>query len=311
MKEKSVVIVGGGMMGCGIAAVAASARNSVTVVEPVEAQRARGPEKVSALLEELDRNGLACLPAAQARQRVAFTGDLPAACQSASLVIEAIVEDLPAKQSLFVELDRLVPEDVPIVSNTSGLRITDIGTGVTHKNRIATAHFWFPAHIVPLVEVVMGDGTSPDTANSVRDTLAEWGKKPVIVKKDLPGQLANRILQAMIREASSIVEMGLASPEDIDTAIKMGIGIRLPAWGILEHADGVGMDLIEKVQDTVLPGISTAQQANPVVSQMVAEGNLGYKTGKGFYDWGCKDMTELQKRRDAFIVHAVRFINGA
>lgn len=147
-------------------------------------------------------------------------------------------------------------------------------------------------------------------AEQVRDVLAGWGKAPVIVRRDLPGQLANRILQAVIREATSIVEMGLASPEDVDTAIKMGMGIRLPVWGILEHADGVGMDLIDRVQDTVLPDLSTAQEANPVVKDMVARGDLGYKTGKGFYDWSVKDMNHLQKMRDEFIMNAVRFIRN-
>ena len=144
-----------------------------------------------------------------------------------------------------------------------------------HPERAVTAHFWYPAHLVPLVEVVMGDKTREETACFVKDEIASWGKKTVLVKKDLPGQLANRILQAVIREAVNIVQMGLASPEDVDTAVKAGMGIRFPVWGPLEHIDAVGLDLCSDVQDTVLPGLSARTDANPLMRKLAGEGNLG------------------------------------
>ena len=310
--RNSVVVVGGGMMGCGIAAVASAAGNHVIVVETVEGVREKGVSRVQALHHELLENGLLSAEAcAKASQSIEFVGDLEAACSQAYFVIEAIIEDLTAKQKLFEQLDQLLPVEVPIVSNTSGLRITDIGVNVVNKGRIATAHFWFPAHIVPLVEIVMGDnGTTMQTAEQIKQLLLSWGKSPVIVKRDLPGQLANRVLQAMIREASSIVESGLATAEDVDTAIKMGLGIRLPAWGILEHCDGVGMDLIYKVQNSVLPSISASQKACDYVEQMYKSGHLGYKTGSGFYDWSKKDMKKLEKLRNDFIMNAVKMLRS-
>lgn len=306
-----VLIVGGGNMGCGIASISAVSGNQVVVVEPHANARAGGKRRVAEIVGELADNGLVDQEAARrSADSITFVETLESVEGDVAFVIEAIVEDLAAKQALFERMDALFAPDIPIVSNTSGLRITDIGQRVTHKHRIATAHFWFPAHLVPLVEVVMGDGTSPEIAKWVCDTLKSWGKAPVLVKRDLPGQLANRILQAVIREASNIVEMGLASAEDVDTAVKMGMGIRFPVWGPLEHVDAVGVDFCRKVQNTVLPDISGERKANNAFESLVTRGDLGYKTGKGFYDWDHKDMNRLEALRNDFIIHAVKFIKN-
>lgn len=298
-------------MGCGIAAVAASSGYKVVVVETSESARYAGKDKVVALINELSINELISdRQASVARTSVEFTDDLESACSQAFFVIEAIVEDLAEKQALFEKVDKILPPEVLFVSNTSGLRITDIGLNVEKKERIATAHFWFPAHLVPLVEVVMGDGTTPENAQIIYDILKSWGKAPVIVRKDLPGQLANRILQAIIREASNIVSIGLASPEDVDTAVKMGMGIRLPVWGPLEHVDAVGVELCYKTQNTVLPGISAEQKANDKFEQLMVDGYLGYKSGKGFYDWSEKDMKKLEQLRNDFIIQSIKMIRN-
>jgi len=310
-KRNSVLVVGGGMMGSGIAAIAAIAGNLTIIVESSDDAFAKCPDRVSGLLDELARNCLISEEVkSQAIANISYGKRLEEHCDNVFFVIEAIVENLAAKQEMFSRLDALLPEDVPIVSNTSGLRITEIAARTKHPERTATAHFWFPAHLVPLVEVVMSDRTSAGTAEWVMKILKAWGKSPVLVKKDLPGQLANRILQAVIREASHIVEIGLASPEDVDTAVKMGMGIRFPVWGPLEHVDAVGVDLCNSVQNSVLPGISDSHEANSSFRTMVAEGNLGYKTGKGFYDWSIKDMDALAKLRNEFIIHALKKIRS-
>lgn len=307
----SVLVVGGGMMGSGIAAIAAIAGNPTIVIESSDEARAKCPGRVSGVLEELAVNGLITEDARKkAFANISYGKGLEGHCDKVFFVIEAIIENLAAKQEIFARLDALLPDDIPIVSNTSGLRITEIASKTAHPERTATAHFWFPAHLVPLVEVVMSDKTSGATADWVVTTLKAWGKSPVLVKRDLPGQLANRILQAVIREASHIVEIGLASPEDVDTAVKMGMGIRFPVWGPLEHVDAVGVDLCNSVQNSVLPGISDSHEANSSFKAMLAAGNLGYKTGKGFYDWGVKDMDALAKLRNEFIIHALKKIRA-
>lgn len=307
--RNAVVIVGNGMMGSGIAAVSSlNGHKTILVGRKLDNAKAAIP-KIRANIKELLDNGLVDELAANTAYELLFaTDDLEGACAEAFIVIEAIAENLPAKQELFAKLDGILPIEVPILSNTSGLRITEIAALTQNPQRTATTHFWFPAHLVPLVEVVMGEKTNEEMAVSVKKLLAGWGKAPVLVRRDLPGQLANRILQAVIREAVNIVEIGLAEPEDVDTAIKMGMGIRLPVWGPLEHIDAVGLDLGLSVQRTVLPEISNSQTPSPYLEKIIAQGNLGYKTGKGFYDWSVKDMAVLAKLRNDFIIHALKMM---
>ena len=305
----TVVIIGSGLMGSGIAACAALAGHPVALIDLQLELAEKGVQNASNCIDELRENGLATAEEAEfAKNAVKASNNVMLYADTAMLVIEAIHENLQAKQDLFESLDAIFPSPVPIVSNTSGLRITDIAAKTKYPARTVTTHFWFPGHLVPLVEVVVGDHTDVNIAIQVRDLLLKWGKAAVLVKKDLPGQLANRILQAVIREAVNIVEVGLASPEDVDTAIKMGMGIRLPVWGPLEHVDAVGLDLCMNVQKTVLPGISNATQPSPLFGDHVAKGELGNKTGKGFYDWSVKDMNELAARRNAFILLARKFM---
>lgn len=310
-KIRNVSVIGSGMMGSGIASRAAIAGKKV-VLQDVSIEKAEtGKKKAISCIEELKANGFVEEPVDEVASRILPVSDLKEAVRDSEFIIEAVFENLELKQNVFEELDRLVPKDIPIASNTSGLRITDIASKVKRfPNRTMTTHFWMPAHLVPLVEVVLWEKTDLDLAKAVRDELLSWGKAPVLVMRDLPGQLANRILQAVIREASNIVEMGLATAEDVDTAVKMGMGIRFPVWGPLEHVDAVGMELCKSVQDTVLPEISTKTEAADIFKDYLAEGNLGYKSGKGFYDWSSKDMEKLVALRNDFIISAVKFINS-
>lgn len=308
----TVLIVGGGNMGCGIAAVSALAGNRTAVYEQYPDAAAKVPANVRAYLDSLvgyEMCSAADADAAMARVEVA--PDLDAALTQCKVVIEAVFEKLDLKQELFEALDAATPPEVPLLSNTSGLRITDIAARTKHPERCLTTHFWLPAHLIPLVEVVIGDASSPALADEIADMLRAWGKSPVIVKKDLPGQLANRILQAIIREAVNIVEIGLASAEDVDTAIQMGMALRFPVWGPLTHVDAVGFDICAPVQNTVLPEISGRKDASPLFAEMMDKGELGYKTGKGFFDWSTKDMDALVQRRNDFIVHALKKIKSS
>ena len=169
-----------------------------------------------------------------------------------------------------------------------------------------TTHFWLPAHLVPLVEVVMGEKTEEGAAVMVRDELKKWKKSPVLVRRDLPGQLANRVFQAIIREAIDIVASGLATAEDVDTAIAAGMAMRFPVWGPLKHLDAIGTDLGLAVQETVLPDICARRHAGDYIRQMVADGHLGAKTGKGFYDWTEREIGDDMKKRDQFIIEACK-----
>jgi 3-hydroxybutyryl-CoA dehydrogenase len=309
--KNSVTIVGAGLMGPGIAACSALAGHPTVLTDLTTEVALAGVDKarqnITQLLESqlIDRQ-----QAGLAEQLLSADTDVHRSLENTFLIIEAVTEKLPLKQDLFKTLDALAPPDVMITSNTSGLRITDITRYTKHPERTATTHFWFPGHLVPLVEVVMGDKTDETVAVRLRDLLLGWNKAPVIVRKDLPGQLANRILQAVIREATNIVQMGLATPEDVDTAIKMGMGIRFPVWGPLEHIDAVGLDLALSVQCDVLPGLKNDAEPAQFLQDLVAQGHLGCKTGSGFYDWQVKDMPALAARRDRFIIEALRTLRA-
>ena len=296
------------MMGPGNATSAALAGHSVVIVHRSAASADRAIDAVQRNLSQLLEGKLIDRGQAdRAREIVRLEPDLKRGLEGSFWVIETINEDLSAKQALFKLLDEITGPEVILTSNTSGLCITDIAAKVKHPGRTATTHFWFPGHLVPLVEIVMSEKTEKSIADRLKLLLLDWGKAPVIVKKDIPGQLANRILQAIIREAAYIVESGLATAEDVDTALKKGPGIRLPAWGPLEHIDAVGLDLAISVQNSVLPSLFNDPGPTSQFKNLVKDGNLGYKTGSGFYDWKVKDMDSLSQTRDQFVMQTLRF----
>lgn len=311
MNREYVMVVGSGMMGSGIGAMSALAGHKTILIDMDETRAENGRKKAIECIRLREQNGLNT--AAQAEMAIALleTGsDITAAAEKTFLVVEAIVENVQAKQELFAQLDACLPAEVPICSNTSGLRITDICAKCQHHpERTVTTHFWLPAHLVPLVEVVMGDKTDEAVAVSVRDELKKWGKSPVLVKRDLPGQLANRIFQAIIRESIDIVASGLASAEDVDAAISCGMAMRFPVWGPLKHLDAIGLELGLSVQETVLPSICAEKKAGTYIRELVEKGNLGAKTGQGFYNWSTRSIEQDMAKRDRFIIEAVKITN--
>ncbi len=311
MGEGKVVVVGTGMMGPGIAACAALAGHPTALVGRSREKAAAGRERAIQCVGQLRDNGLVTPEqASRAPELIEPEDDQARAVGGALLVIESISENLAAKQELFARLSAALEPGAMMVSNTSSLPITEIARDAVHPERTATTHFWLPPHLIPLVEIVMGAQTAEATANRLKDLLTGWGKAPVIVRRDVPGQLANRLLQAMIREAANIVATGLASAQDVDTAVKMGMGLRFPAWGPLEHVDAVGIDLACTVQGVVLPDLDNRPTPSPNLKRLLEEGHLGYKSGQGFYNWREKDMDALRAGRDRFIIEALRILRG-
>jgi len=308
-RESRVAILGVGMMGPGIAACSALAGHPTVLIGRDPERAAHGVEAACANIKQLSEHDL--VDAGRAEEGVALisgSSDFAGSCKAASLIIEAVSEDLLLKQKIFKEIDDAAPPGTIITSNTSGLRITDIARLAANKERMATTHFWYPGHLVPLVEIVMSEHTREEVAQELYRLLGSWRKAPVIVRRDLPGQLANRILQAVIREAVNIVQSGLATAADVDTAIKMGMGIRFPVWGPLEHIDAVGLDLALSVQKDVLPGLNNRAEPPKLLEDLVTSGSLGHKSGKGMYDWSAKDMDRLKARRDRFIIQSLKHL---
>jgi 3-hydroxybutyryl-CoA dehydrogenase len=305
-----VAIVGAGQMGPGIAVSTTLAGYPTTLIARSAESAARGRAGYEKALAFLVENAAATVEeAAAATARLSTTTEMPAAA-ACDLVIESIVEHLPTKQQFFRELDDLCPPNVILATNTSGLRISDIAAHMARPERAVTTHFWNPGHLMPLVEVIQGERTSEETVQRAYRFLLRCGKRPVIGRKDLPGQICNRLQQALIREAIYMVQEGIASPEDVETALKAGSGLRWPVYGPLEHADVVGTKLSLAVQATVLPSLCNATEPAQLLKDMLEAGDLGVRSGKGFHDWTVRSANDLIRTRDHWLVERMKEARG-
>jgi 3-hydroxybutyryl-CoA dehydrogenase len=296
------------MMGPGIALTLASGGLPCTLVSRTPEGAAQGLAKAKAQGALLARVGLMDTGATQqALSRISASDRLDESVAVAGLVVESGPEDMAWKQDLFARMDKVAPAEAVLASNTSGLSITEIASRCGRPERVLTAHFWNPPHLMPLVEIVQGDRTSPAIVDELRDLLAACGKTPVVVRKDRPGQLGNRLQMALVREAVNIIAEGIADADAIDTVAKNGFGLRMPAYGILEHQDVVGLDLGIRVVDYVARDLYNEPGAPPHMHELVRAGQLGAKTGRGFYDWSVKSADEVRARRDAFLVEVLRY----
>ena len=297
-----VTVIGTGMMGPGIAMCFAAGGKQVTLAARGKVSLARGRSNLESCLRDLEAEELLTAGEVSAAMgRVDFSTDIPGAAAGSDLVVESIAEDLAAKQALFAELDKVCTLGTIIASNTSGLRITDISALMSHPERAATTHFWLPPHLMPLVEIVKGGRTSDETAQALKAVLTEIGKRPVVVRKDVPGQLGSRLLSAITREAMYIVQEGIASAEEVDTAIKTGLGLRFPVFGPLDHADVAGLDLVLAVHSYLFKELCNATEPLPILKEKVENGDVGARAGHGFYDWTQRDVAQTKAARDAFI----------
>ncbi len=306
MNVRRVAVAGTGMMGPGIALTFALAGCEAVVVSRTTENAAKGVATAKGLIDTLVQNGLVePAQAGAAKARLMPSAKMEEAARSVQLFVESIAENLAIKQEYFARLDDATPDAV-LCSNTSGISITEIAAKCRKPERVLTTHFWNPPYLMPLVEVVVGKRSDFGIAEGVVDLLRRCGKVPVLVRKDVPGQLGNRIQHAMIRECMHIVAEGIATAEDVDLAVKAGVGLRFPVYGVYEHADLVGLELVKAVQDYVVPDLSTVKGASPIHNQKIANGELGAKTGKGFLDWPSGKAEAVRARRDAFLMEFLR-----
>ncbi len=304
---RRVVVIGTGLMGPGIAQSFAAAGRKVALLGRSPESVARGLASVRSNLDAMQAEGLmAAEEAARTLARIEGSTDLEGKAAEADLVTESIVEDLPTKRDLFARLDRVCPPRTLLTTNTSGLPITQVSAGMDRPERAATTHYWNPPHLMPLVEIVKGDRTSEETVETLRSLLAEIGKRPVVVRKDVPGQLGNRILHAMKREAMYIIQEGIATAEEVDTAIKMGLGLRLPVYGPLEHTDLNGLELSLAIESYLFRALCNSTEPLPILKEKIAAGETGVKAGQGFYDWSRRDAAEVRRIRDEFLMARVK-----
>lgn len=297
--KMNVAVVGTGMMGPRIAMTLALGGYPATLVGRDAGRTARAAEGVAADLEMLRRHELIDEAEARAaRERFAATTDLDGAVSGAGLVIESIVEHMPTKADLFRHLDEVCPPETILTSNTSALPVAGFALAVRRKDKVAVTHYWNPPHLLPLVEIVRGKDTADGTIETLRQIMLDTDKEPVVVKKDVPGFLGNRLQHALKREAFYLVQEGIATAEDIDRAVANSFGLRLPTWGSLLHTDAVGLDLVFAIETDLLPHLERSAEPPHILRDMIARGDLGKKTGKGFFDWSRRDFDALVRRRD-------------
>ena len=305
---ESAAVIGTGMMGPGIALTLALGGVPSTILSRSSESAARGLETARGQAGVLSAAELISeSECAAAVELLHASTDFETTVGRAAIVIESAPEDLAFKQELFARLDRLAQPDAVLASNTSGLSITAVASACARPERVLTTHFWNPPHLVPLVEIVLGEKSSPAVAAAVRDLLAACGKTPVIVRRDRPGQLGNRLQMALVREAAHIIAEGIAGAADIDAVIKNGLGLRMPAYGLLEHMDVAGLDLAVAVAEYVGPDLYHEAHAPQYFRELVRQGHLGAKTGMGFYDWSSKSAADVRAARDAFILEVLRY----
>jgi len=300
-EQQRAVVVGGGMMGADIAAIFASGGHPVDVVQrPGKTRDSLGARlaKAAAQLGGSDR---------MAVPRDALA-DVP--WSDVGIVIECVNEDLALKRRIFAELETLAPPDIPLASNSSGFPISRIAEGLKSAPRMLGLHFFMPAHLVPLVEVVKSEAGDAGVARSVFDLMTRLGRKPVLVKKDIPGFLANRIQHALMREAWSLIERGIGSPEDVDTAVRYGFGFRYIAAGPILQKDMSGLDVNLAASRIVYPDLCNDTAPIPTLARKVAAGEIGMKAGRGFYDWPAERVAAEKARYETALKRGLAILQA-
>jgi len=307
MPAQRAAVIGTGTMGPGIAEVFALGGWEVALCGRSGERVESGLSRARLAGTNLEKFGLTAPGgAAAAAERLRGTTDLESAVAEADFVVETIVEDIAAKQDCFERIARAARPEAILTSNTSGLSITEIASVAARPERVAGMHWWNPPHLVPLVEVVCGERTGRETADAVTAAARALGKRPVLVRQDVPGFIANRMQYALLREAADIVGRGIASAEDVDLAMRAGPGLRYAALGPLETADFIGLDVVGRVMEYLLPALNPSLRTPALVTDLARSGKLGSKTGAGFYDYPERREAELLTERDAKLARLLK-----
>lgn len=306
----TVTVVGAGFMGSGISVVYVVAGLSIQLVDVGQDQLEKALANMRANLETLAAHDLlGGQPIDALMARVHPTTDLPASVANADLVHEIVFEDLDLKISLFKQLDELCPRDTILASNTSGFRIRDLALATGRPDRVVGIHYISPPYILKPVEVIASDLTSPETVEAARRFVLKIDKVPVVCK-DVPGFLVNRIQLALYNVCHSVVEQGLATPEDIDNAMRLSVGPRLALWGPLKTEDVV----VNKA--TMLAGLKylfketgeDRYKPTALLERMVSEGKVGILGGQGWHDFSGRSSADVARVRDSAIIEILKFL---
>lgn len=306
MKDiKNILVCGGGMMGKGIANVLSAREDlSVTVYDMVESPFLEGLE---ATFHQLVEHGV--LTEAEVKKRVSkvrFITDLNSEyVKQADMVIECVFEKLEIKRTLFEKLEHICSKDTIFCTNTSVISPTEIAANLTYKKRLVGTHFWNPAFLIPLVEVIKSEETDEEIATQTMEFLSSLGKRPVLCKKDVPGFIANRMQHALWREAIHIVEAGIADAATVDEAVRYSFGLRLPQLGPMENVDMVGTDLTYNIHEYIFSHLCNDCKPSPLLAEHLDKGELGFKSGTGFQTWSPEQVASSQNNLTEYLIKMI------
>ncbi len=279
-KVQNVAIIGAGLMGFGIGVEYARFGYNVSFYNTGKASSEAAMERAKEALETMVKTKLITRAAASgALSRIRPTTDIADAAKGADLAVESVVENLSLKQDIFTKLDKLCPPPAILCTDTSSLRVTDIALKARHPERILATHYTQPPHFAPMVEVVAGEKTDPKLVPFVAGILRKMHKMVIIPNKDSPQFIQNRIQGAIAREAQKLVDEGLGTPQTVDNVIMFGFGRRMRYTRYFKRLDLVGLD------HTVNGAKARGLEPWAPLALHVGRGEMGIKSGKGFYDW--------------------------
>jgi len=296
-------------MGPGMAARLARGGLQVTAYDVAPAAIERAHSMLGTAETVLDSLGVAA--PASGTGTVSFTNDIADAVSGAELVIENVPEKIEIKAEVYRTIDGLISRDTIVASDTSGIPITKLQAHISNPARMVGMHWSNPPHIIPMIEVIGGEQTAPETVETIRKLIRSLGLLPVVLKKDVPGFVENRVLYALLREVVDLVERGVIEPEDIDTCVSWGIGYKLSVVGPMALLDMAGLDIYNSVSSFLNSELSDRKDVAPMVARKIADGTLGIKSGKGIYSYTPERIAELQRERARKLVAIRRILEGS
>ena len=294
---KNISVIGAGTMGHGIAHVFARHGYRVSLYDAFEPSIQAAPQKMREELQFMaDEDYILQSDVEKTLNNISTYTDLAEAVKEADYVIEAIPEKMELKKELFANLDKMCPKHTVFASNTSSLKLSEMIEDLPPERqaRCMISHWYNPAYLLPIAELSKFGNMEEEVFNEVYELYEKSGKKPVCVHKDITGMIANRLLHAQAREAFHLVEIGAGRPEDIDNALKYGPCFRNATTGMLEVADMGGLDIWLAGEDNIFPALDNSSEACEAMRSLVAEGNLGLKSGKGFFEYPEEIRSEVQ-----------------
>ena len=304
---QQIAVIGAGLMGHGIAQEFAFAGYQVHLHDVSQAQVDAGIERVRDNLHLFVENDLAKPDQIdETLGRIHGSDQLELVGRGADFVIEAVIENLPLKQEVFRQLDQICPPHTILASNTTAQMPSQIGAFTQRQNQILNTHYFNPPYLIPLVELIRSPKTSDETLQVAYDLMVKIGKTPAVIQKEVPGFVGPRLQAAVIREAFSIVERGIATAEDVDLVVRNSFGRRLSVAGPFQVFELAGWDLVLAAFEELYKDLNSASEINPLLREMVEDDKLGVKSGEGFYEWTPERIEEIRDRMNRMLIRRIK-----